>query len=168
MARQRGFAGDLIAVLGTAASVAAAKGDLVAAARLGDEAVDVIRQSGRKRDAGPVLCLVGRVRARQGDTAVAEELCREALELFHDAGDARGAATSLEALAEAAARGGDPLRAGHYLRAARRARDAVGAHLSPLDDAAHRLTLSMIESAGIDLDLIGDDIDIDIRLIDLR
>jgi predicted ATPase/DNA-binding SARP family transcriptional activator len=168
MARHRGFSGDLIAVLGTAASVAAAKGDLETAARLGDEAIYTIRESGRKRDAGPVLCLVGRVLARMGDTAGGEELCREALEVFHDAGDARGAAAALEALAEGAARGGDALRAAPSLRAASRARDAVGARLAPLDDAANRQTRTLVERAGIDIDLVGDDVDAEIGLIDLR
>ena len=40
--------------------------------------------------------------------------------------------------------------------------------MAPLDDAANRQTRTLVERAGIDIDLVGDDVDVEIGLIDLR
>jgi len=116
--RERGFSGQLMWGLTTAGSIALRRGELVAAASMLQEAVELFRE-GQTRHAASALLLFGLAHRRLGNPGTAKELCEQAVDVFAAAGDDRGVVRALVALADISLSTADDVAALRYLSAAR-------------------------------------------------
>ena len=111
------------------------QGDHKRAKELGEEGLALSRELGDKRFMAQLLHLLGLVALGQEDHNLATELLKESLVLYRELGVKHFIAHSLEGFAGVAVVQGEPERSGKLLRAAESLREAIGAPLSPSEQA---------------------------------
>lgn len=126
-------------------------GDVEGAAAFYAESLTLQRELDDRAGASDALYGLAQVALTRQAWPEAMERLRECLELREALGDRRGVAECLEGGAALAASVGDQLSAAVLLSAAQTLREAVGAPIPPLDQAAHEGLLAEVRAA------LGDD-----------
>jgi predicted ATPase len=123
-------------------SVALTKDEATTARARVEEGLLLYREIGYREGIAEALALLGKVEVARKDFALAHALFQESLTMARDLDQAELIAVGLEGLARVAALQNDPVRAAQMWSRAEALREALGAPLPPVDQAAYDSAVS--------------------------
>jgi tetratricopeptide (TPR) repeat protein len=138
ISRELGHKSRMAVVLTNLGVVAQVEGDIEQARALHEESLAIYRDIRDPRGAAGALANLGIAMFILGDQPACRACHEESLELYRTVEDHEGIAFALDSFAALAAQNGEFERAAKLMGAAEEARNKVGAHLTPIDEAVYK------------------------------